>query len=382
MLQYLEQFASFFGPLRLFGYTSSRCLGALLTAFVLMLVVMPPLIRWLKRQRFGEQGGKGQGAAVVDNMRQAKAGTPTMGGLGIVFCIVVTSLLWCVPTEPKVWLCLVALLAFAFLGFIDDRTKIWRGSKGMPGKWKLLLQILFGLGLGAWFLQIDHIKQVLEITQSAGKDVPTYKEFVGGYVVLPFLKNAWYFVGWGMILWILLLSFCCSNGVNFTDGLDGLAGGTMFIATIAFTVIAFVASNFKYAHFLSIPYVPGGEEIAVLAAAIAGACLGFLWFNSHPAEVFMGDTGSQALGGVLTMVAACTKQEFLIPVVGFVFMVEALSVGLQVASFKMTGKRIFLCAPIHHHFQYKGWPETKIVLRFWLVAALAALLALSTLKLR
>jgi phospho-N-acetylmuramoyl-pentapeptide-transferase len=177
--------------------------------------------------------------------------------------------------------------------------------------------------------------------------------------------------------------FACSNAVNFTDGMDGLAAGTMAIAALAFMAIAYVSSHFVAAHYLKVAYVPGNEEVAVFCAALVGSCLGFLWYNAPPAEVFMGDTGSQALGGALAMVALCSKQEFLILLVGFVFFAEALSVLLQVASYRLRGgKRIFLCAPVHHHFQYKGWPETRIVFRFWMVAALAALLALATLKLR
>ena len=186
-----------------------------------------------------------------------------------------------------------------------------------------------------------------------------------------------------MLLWTIAVSFACSNSVNFTDGMDGLAAGTMLVAALAFMAIAYAASHFVAAHHLGILYVPGSKEVAVFCAATAGACLGFLWFNAAPAQIFMGDTGSQALGGVLALASLCTKQEFLILLVGFVFFVEGLSVLLQVAYFKATGgKRLFRCAPIHHHFQYLGWPETKIVFRFWVVAAVAALLALASLKLR
>ncbi|HEX3133104.1 MAG TPA: phospho-N-acetylmuramoyl-pentapeptide-transferase, partial [Planctomycetota bacterium] len=184
-------------------------------------------------------------------------------------------------------------------------------------------------------------------------------------------------------LWVVFVTSACANGVNFTDGMDGLAGGTMLIAALAFMVIAYLTSRVDAADYLKVLYISGGQEVAIFCAAIAGACLGFLWFNCAPAEVFMGDTGSQALGGALGLIALSIKQEFLILLVGFIFVVEALSVAIQIASFRLRGgKRVFLCAPIHHHFQYKGWPESKIVLRFWIVAALFALIALATLKVR
>ncbi len=200
----------------------------------------------------------------------------------------------------------------------------------------------------------------------------------------PFVPVEWAVnLGLVSVLWVMFVSVSCANGVNFTDGMDGLASGTMLIAALAFMGIAYLTSRVDSADYLKVLYISGGQDVAIYCAAIAGACLGFLWFNSAPAEVFMGDTGSQALGGVLGLIALNTKQEFLILLVGLVFVVEAASVAIQVASYRLRGgKRVFLCAPIHHHFQYKGWPESKIVLRFWIVAALGALAALGTLKIR
>ncbi|TVR43441.1 MAG: phospho-N-acetylmuramoyl-pentapeptide-transferase [Planctomycetota bacterium] len=390
MLSLLDYFSSSFGPLRLFGYTSSRAVLAALTAFLLMMVVMPRLIRWLKYKKFGEQGAKGDGAIVVDTMRQAKAGTPTMGGLGLLTCVIITAILWCDPTVGKTWLLISGMVGYGFLGYLDDRTKVFKGAKGMSIRVKLALQIALGLGLGLWFWHLDGgqvVSAVLTRVDEAQRILaqePVFGSAVGGRVVIPMLPLEYSLpLGLGMVAWAMLMLFACSNAVNFTDGMDGLAAGTMLIAVLAFMVIAYVSSHFIAAHYLKIPYVLGNQEVAVFCAALAGGCLGFLWFNSAPAQVFMGDTGSQGLGAGLALVALSTKQEFLILLVGFVFFAEALSVALQVASYRLRGgKRIFLCAPIHHHFQYLGWSESKIVMRFWLIAALAALIALSTLKLR
>jgi phospho-N-acetylmuramoyl-pentapeptide-transferase len=389
MLSELAELRAFFGPFRLFGYTSSRVVFAALTAFILMMVIMPGLITTLRRLRFGERGAKGDGAIVVDNMRQAKAGTPTMGGVGIIVCSLLATVLWCDRTEPRVWLLVAALAAFGLLGYLDDRTKVYQGAKGLKVGSKLLLQFAVGAGCGLWFLQIDTCREIESLRHVLRPDgtliteIGSSRELVN-VLCLPFVRLTHAIpLGGGMVLWVMAMTFSCSNAVNFTDGLDGLAAGTMLIAAIAFAVIAYLASNYITADYLRIAYVAGDREVAVFCATIIGACVGFLWFNSGPAEVFMGDTGSQALGGSLAVIALCTKQEFLILLVGFVFFMEATSVMLQVLSYRLRGgKRIFLCAPIHHHFQYRGWPESKIVVRFWMLAALTAILALATLKLR
>lgn len=390
MLNFLVQFSDVFGPFRLFGYTSFRAVMAALTAFVLMMIIMPRLIAWLRRKRFGEQGAKGDGAIVVDTMRRAKAGTPTMGGLGLVVCVVLTALLWCDPRLGKTWLLICGIIAFAGMGFIDDRTKIFKGAKGISIRVKLLMQILLATGFGLWFWALDdgvvvstiitHVSESKSILAQEG----VFGKSMTHHIIVPFLPLELALpVGLGIVLWAVVMLFACSNAVNFTDGMDGLASGTMLIAVLAFMVIAYITSHFIAAHYLKIPYIRGNEHVAVFCAALAGACLGFLWFNAPPAEVFMGDTGSQGLGGALALIALTTKQEFLILLVGFVFFAEALSVLLQVCSYRLCGgRRIFLCAPVHHHFQYLGWSETKIVMRFWLIAGLAALLALATLKLR
>lgn len=385
------------GPLRLFDYVSTRVVLAAFTAFVLMMLVMPRLIRWLKRMKFGESGAKGDGAVVVDAMREGKKGTPTMGGLGLVACITVSAVLWCDPGNLRTWLLIFGLLSFALVGYLDDRTKIFKGAKGTPLFVKLGIQLGAAAicGIGLYLINQGVADQLLTgADRPAGFPLDWYKKSLNGdafIVRLGVHQLAFPFVpvehvinlGVASIVWVVFVTSACANGVNFTDGMDGLASGTMLIAALAFMVIAYLTSRVDAADYLKVLYISGGQDVAIFCAAIAGACLGFLWFNCAPAEVFMGDTGSQALGGALGLVALNTKQEFLILLVGFIFVIEAASVAIQVASYRLRGgKRVFLCAPIHHHFQYKGWPESKIVMRFWIVAALFALVALATLKVR
>ncbi|MFW5844809.1 MAG: phospho-N-acetylmuramoyl-pentapeptide-transferase [Planctomycetota bacterium] len=387
MLGWLAELEQTFGigPLRLFGYISSRVVFAALTAYLLMMIVMPPLIRLLRRLKFGEQGGKNEGAVVVDAMRERKAGTPTMGGVGLIGSVAVAAVLWCDPLQHYTWIMLTALLGFGAIGFIDDRTKIVAGAGGLSKRGKLTLQLGLGLGLGLWILAVDHAQVwVLRDAVLPGQRPWEFAQTLSAHITLPLIPvEAAIPLGFGLVVWVVVMTFACSNSVNFTDGLDGLAAGTMLIAVLAFMVIAYLTSRVDAAAYLRIFYVPGAQEVAVFCAAVAGACLGFLWFNAAPAEIFMGDTGSQALGGALAVIATCVKQEFLLLLVGFVFFLEGASVAIQVASYRLRGgKRVFLCAPIHHHFQYLGWPETRIVTRFWIMAALATLVALASLKLR
>ncbi|MEK7412523.1 MAG: phospho-N-acetylmuramoyl-pentapeptide-transferase [Planctomycetota bacterium] len=392
MIYYLAQHNE---SLKILTGVTPRVILAAATAFVIMLLIMPPLIRWLKRMKFGESGAKGQGAEVVDAMREGKKGTPTMGGIGIVIAITIATLLWADLGEARPWVLLGALVGFASLGYLDDRTKIFKGSKGLSTWLKLTLQVALavGCGLAIWAIGTHDADTLLKGASPAGMPEGFYKKDLGNaeYIVrlaihqlaFPFVSvihaidlNFW------IVPWAAFVATSCANGVNFTDGMDGLASGTVFIAAIAFVIIAYLVSRVDSADYLQLLYVSGGQEVAVVCAAMAGACLGFLWFNCAPAEVFMGDTGSQALGGTLGLAALMTKQEFLLLLVGAVFVVEAASVVIQVISFRCFGRRVFLCTPIHHHFQYLGWSESKIVLRFWIVAAICALVALATLKLR
>lgn len=378
-----------------------RILAAAVISFVAMLVVMPPLIRWLRAKKLGESGAKNDGAAVVDAMREGKKGTPTMGGLGLVGCITFATLVCCDLSEARPWLLLAGLLGFALLGFLDDRVKIFKGAQGISSTSKLLGQIVLALacGYGLWAVGQHDALTLLPANVPAGWPEGFYKKPLGDeeYIVrlaidqlsIPMVPVEYAFaLGWLLIPWVAFVTISCANGVNFTDGMDGLAGGTVFIAALAFMIIAYLVSRVDTADHLQALYVSGGQEVAVFCAAIAGACLGFLWFNAAPAAVFMGDTGSQALGAALGLAGLATKQEMLVLLVGAVFVAEAGSVLIQKLVFKATkhrpggGYRVFRCAPLHHHFQYMGWPESKIVVRFWIIAACCALLALATLKLR
>ncbi len=393
--------ASIFPGLSVLGGVTPRILAAATIAFLAMLVVMPPLIRWLRRKKFGESGAKGDGATVVDAMREGKKGTPTMGGLGLVGCIVVATLLCCDLGEARPWLLLAGLIGFAVLGFLDDRVKVFKNAQGISSTTKLCWQIALALacGYGLWLVGQHDAKTLLEGNSPAGFPYGFYKKDLANidYTVrlaidqltFPLVPVEYAIaLGWMLVPWVAFVTISCANGVNFTDGMDGLAGGTVFIAAIAFVVIAYLVSRVDTADHLQALYVSGGQEIAVFCAAIAGACLGFLWYNAAPSEVFMGDTGSQAMGASLGLVAVATKQEFLLLLVGAIFVAEAGSVLIQKLVFKATkrrpagGYRVFRCAPLHHHFQYMGWPEGRIVVRFWIIAAVCALLALATLRLR
>jgi phospho-N-acetylmuramoyl-pentapeptide-transferase len=292
-----------------------------------------------------------------------KAGTPTMGGVLIVAAITLATLLWSDLTDPFIWIALLVLLGFAAVGFIDDYLmQIKKQSKGLTVRSKLVLQA--GLALLAGVL--------VYLTPNFSTEV-----------TVPFFKTVTPDLDWGYIIFAMLVIVGASNAVNLTDGLDGLAIGPVIIAAATYMVFAYVAGHVRIANYLQITYVPGCGELAVLCGAMAGAGLGFLWFNAYPAQVFMGDTGSLSLGATLGVIAVITKQEILLALVGGLFVIEALSVIFQVGFFKMTsGRRIFRMAPLHHHFELKGWPEPKVIVRFWIIAIALALLAMSTLKLR
>ncbi|MCM3877196.1 MAG: phospho-N-acetylmuramoyl-pentapeptide-transferase, partial [Thermoanaerobaculia bacterium] len=294
-----------------------------------------------------------------------KAGTPTMGGVLINLAIVVPTLVFADLSNRYVWVALAATVLAMLIGIGDDWRKVSRQSnRGLSGRQKLVLQTAIGLGVGWASVKLF----------DARPDAT--------HIALPFLKNLHPDLGIFYILLATIVVVGSSNAVNLTDGLDGLAIGATLVASATFAILAYIAGNVKTASYLFVPSVPGTGELAVFCAAIVGASLGFLWFNSHPAEVFMGDTGSLALGAALGTVAVLIKQEILLVLVGGLFVVEAVSVILQVGSFKLRGKRIFKMAPLHHHFELAGWPESKVIIRFWIVAILFALFALSTMKLR
>ena len=347
-----------FSAFNVFRYITFRTIYASLTAFLICFFLGPWVIRRLSAMQIGQY--------VRDDGPEAhlkKAGTPTMGGVLMVAAITVSTLLWTDLTNAYVWVALMVTLAYAAIGFVDDyMMQVKKQSKGLTARGKFALQVLAALAAGAFlYMATDFSTEV----------------------TIPFFKKVAPDLGWGYIPFAALVIVGASNAVNLTDGLDGLAIGPFIIAATTYMVFAYVAGHVKIAQYLQISYVTGSGEIAVFCGALAGAGLGFLWFNAYPAQVFMGDVGSLSLGSALGTVALITKQEILLVLVGGLFVVETLSVIFQVGFFKLTkGKRIFKMAPIHHHFELKGWPEPKVIVRFWIIAIALALLALSTLKLR
>jgi len=346
-----------FGPLNVFRYVTFRTVLGMLTALLISLLLAPRLIRWLKRLRVGQ--------AIRDDgprSHMSKQGTPTMGGILILAGLGVATLAWADPSVPAVWIVLGVTLGFGAVGFADDFLKVTRqNSKGLPARLKLVLLTLVALaGCAA-------------LWATPGFDTR---------LAVPFFKNLRPDLGWGYIPFAVFVVVGTGNAVNLTDGLDGLAIGPVITASLTYLIFTYAAGHARIAQYLQIPYVAGAGELAVFCAAMAGAALGFLWYNAYPAQVFMGDVGSLALGGALGTVAVVSKFEIVLVVVGGVFVLETLSVMIQVISYKTRRKRVFRMAPIHHHFELKGWAEPKIIVRFWIVSIILALLGLSTLKLR
>lgn len=358
---FLYPYAAIFQPFNIFRYITFRTGGAVLTALMISFILGPRFIRWLKSKQGEGQPIREDGPA---SHIMTKKGTPTMGGGLILFAISFSILLWANLTDYYIWSVMFVTLGFGVLGSIDDYLKLTkRNSKGLSGRKKLVWQGL-----------ISSVALVLILHGSPDK--------LTTIVSIPFLKNIGLDLGWFFIPFALCVMIGSSNAVNLTDGLDGLAIGSVMIAALCFTLIAYLVGNHVFANYLQIPYVSGAGELAVMCGAIVGASLGFLWFNAPPAQVFMGDTGSLALGGALGTISIITKHELVLSIIGGLFVLEAVSVILQVGYYKMTKKRIFLMAPIHHHFEKKGWTEQTIVIRFWIIATILALIGLSTLKLR
>ncbi|QQR75086.1 MAG: phospho-N-acetylmuramoyl-pentapeptide-transferase [Holophagales bacterium] len=346
--------------LNVFRYITFRTAGAVLTALAICLLAGPRFIALLRRLSVGQNIRE-----VGPASHQVKAGTPTMGGLLILVSLTGATLLWAQLRNPLVWLALAVTLGFGAVGFADDLLKVRRHRNlGLGVRAKLGGQFLVagGAGLALWIWP-EHFGVPASLT------FPFFKGWV-----LPL--GGWY------VPFALVVLVSTSNGVNLTDGLDGLAIGAMLIAASTYAVFTYVAGHAGLARYLQVPYVAGVGEVAVFCGALAGASLGFLWFNAHPAEVFMGDVGSLALGGAIGTVALLSRQEIVLILVGGLFVIEAVSVILQVASFKATGRRIFRMAPLHHHFELGGWAESKVIARFWILSLVFALLGLSTLKLR
>jgi len=356
MLYVIAEQLGFPGILNLIRYISFRAGAASATALLIGLLLGPKFISWLRAKQ-----GKGQPIRTDGPQTHlAKRGTPTMGGLLILTSVAISVLLWMDLKNPYVWACLLVTGGFGLIGWLDDYDKVRKAHHaGLSGKTRLTLEFLIA-GAATW-LMVDHSGTALH---------------------LPFVKETVIDLGWFYVLFGAFVIVAFGNAVNLTDGLDGLATMPVIIASLAFVLFAYLVGNAKFAAYLGIPHVPGAGDLTVLLMAVIGAGLAFLWFNAPPAAVFMGDTGSLALGGALGAVAVATHHEFALVIVGGIFVVEALSVIIQVAVYKRTGKRVFLMAPIHHHFEHLGWSEPTVVIRFWIISFVLALAGLSTLKLR
>jgi len=347
-----------FSVLNVFRYITFRTIYAMITAMAIAFFLGPWLIRRLQSLRIG-QPIREDGP----NSHLSKQGTPTMGGLLIIFAVVVSTLLWANLTVDYVWLVLVVTVGYGLIGFMDDYRKLMKvNSKGIPGKVRLGGEIAIALFVGV---------------------ILYLKPGFSSNITIPFFKTILPDLGWGYVIFSTFIIVGAANAVNLTDGLDGLAIGPSIICFLTYLFFAYFAGNIKISGYLQIPYVAGTGELAVFCGAMAGAGLGFLWYNTYPAQMFMGDVGALSLGGALGTVAIVTKQEILLAIVGGIFVIETISVIFQVGWFKMSnGKRIFRMAPIHHHFELKGWAEPKVIVRFWIISIIFALVAISTLKLR
>jgi len=378
MLYYLlyEQLYRYVSPFRVFRYTTFRTAFASLTALFLCIALGPWLINKLRQFQIGqyirEEGPKSH---------QKKAGTPTMGGVLIIISIVIPTLLWADLRYPSVWAAIAALLGYGWIGFLDDYAKVTkRRNLGITGKRKLIYQFLMGFAFAALLLVMQAYGDF-----STEMNIPFLKQFKPSLLIPALMHNPWtYVLGVApFCIFVALVVVFASNAVNLTDGLDGLAIGLMVIAAGALTILTYAGGNAVFAEYLQLVRSPRTSELTIFCGSMTGASLGFLWYNAHPAEIFMGDVGSLGLGGAMAVVAVMIKQEVLLVFIGGIFILEAISVILQVGSFKLRGgKRIFKMAPLHHHFEALGWTESKIIARFWIAGLVLALFALTTLKLR
>jgi len=370
-----QRLHTFFPPFRIFSYITFRTAFASLTALFMGMIVGPAIIRQLREFQIG-QYIREEGPAA----HQKKAGTPTMGGVLIVVAIVVPTLLWADLTNRYIWMVVLSTMAFAAIGFSDDYLKIvHHRNLGLTGRSKLGLQIAVSVIIAVVLVAMQAVGQY-----STHLMVPFAKRFRPDLAINSLLQmpHLWIIAFLPFIFFVVLVIVGSSNAVNLTDGLDGLAIGCTIVAAAALTVLTYVSGHARFAEYLELQKMPQVAELTVFCGAMVGSSIGFLWYNEHPAEIFMGDVGSLALGGAIGTIAVIIKQELLLPFIGGVFVLEALSVILQVGSYKLRKKRIFKMAPLHHHFELIGWSESKVIVRFWIVALVFALFALTTLKLR
>ena len=375
LVTYLQRAGVDISGLRVIKYISFRSAMALITAFTLGFLIGPGIIRMLRRLKVGQQIReiKSQDGIQLPDKHMDKQGTPVMGGIIIVIAFLAPVLLFCNLTDPLILMLLAMTVGFGLVGYRDDYLKITKkNADGLSARTKFICQLILGMVVGL-FLKLKGDGIIYSLTSEAG----------GTHICFPFIKDWYPDLGWFFILYAMVVVTATSNAVNLTDGLDGLAIGTVIIVAVSYGVLAYLAGRPDFSRYLLIPYIQGGGEITIFLAAMVGGAVSFLWFNANPAQIFMGDTGSLILGGLIGTVALFLKQELLLLIIGGIFVLEALSVIIQVGSFKLRNKkRVFLMAPIHHHYEKKGIPEPKIIARFWIVATLLALAGLTTLKLR
>ena len=361
MFFWLSDFSSEIAVLNLFRYLTFRAGGAVLTAMFIVFVCAPPIIKWLKSYQNGGQPIRKDGPK---SHALTKQGTPTMGGVVMLLSIGISTILWSDLTNPYIWIVLLVMFGFGLVGFVDDYFKVTKNdSGGLPGFTKFLIEIIISVLVLIWIISIT-------------------TDLMPTGLALPFFKELVVDLGWFYIPFAAFVIVGSANSVNLTDGLDGLAIVPVMICAGVFLIISYLIGNIVFAEYLQVHFVRGTGELAIICATIIGSGLGFLWFNAPPAMVFMGDTGSLSMGSALGSISVITKHEIVLAITGGLFVLETISVIIQVISFKLTGRRIFRMAPLHHHFEQKGWAEPTIVIRFWIIACILAIIGLSTLKLR
>lgn len=360
---FFEKLTDLFSPFNVFKYITFRSIYAAVTALLICFILGPFVIEKLRALKFGQTI-----RWEVQDMHNHKAGTPTMGGLLILASLLLSTLLWARLDNPLVWIAVFSAIWFGSIGFVDDYFKLIKSHRGVKAWQRLAFEALGALAIAFY---------MYHFAESPSDGVTT-----NSTLFFPFLKNIKPDLGWLFIPFAMIVIVGSANAVNLTDGLDGLAIGCTTFVAVAYTILSYVTSHAKISEYLGIVHLPQSGELAVFCAALVGAALGFLWYNCHPARVFMGDTGALALGGSLGTIAVFTKNEMLLIIIGGIFVMEVVSVIIQVVSFKTRGKRVFKRTPIHHHFELIGWAESKIVVRFWIISAILLLVALSTLKLR
>lgn len=403
IIHFLKEYAEIKTP-AVFSYVSTRMMLAALTSLLLSIFLGPYFIRKLYELKIGQSIRKEE-CPLLGQLHEKKQNTPTMGGILILFSMLISLFLWMDLTHVFTLILLITTLFLGVLGGRDDYLKLkYKNTKGLSAKGKLLFQLLLSLGIASYLLwtplsqaisyeewfQTPIIKETVTSKENGISTAFTTQHNISlkdyaSRLYIPFFKEPVLILsGWSLLLMVIFYFFVItgsSNAANLTDGLDGLLAGSLIMVAGSLGIIAFISNNLDLASYLNILYIEGSGEIAIYLSAMVGACLGFLWYNSHPAQVFMGDIGSLTLGGIIGVAAVLLKREFLLGIVGGIFVAEALSVILQVTSYRVRNKkRIFLCAPLHHHFEYKGWPETKVVIRFWIIGLLLAIIGIASLK--